>query len=180
MLDQYANAAPSFDQLLVVLLPYTSGPLPREVVDLAQTLAELDALVIRPQPGALPWPNRAPRMDQAFLTGLRIALCECIEAKFPAPLPDAANVEIACDLLRGLASHTKMGPNNHSHEDDMWKARGGQLGPGGRDHIVHWLLREGIIARKKNNSAGGTGWVYWIADVVKAERLCPKLAPYFQ
>ncbi len=178
--DEALNLIGTYDRLLVVLLPYTSAPLPSEVHQMAETLIELGATIVRPQPGISDWPSRSPRMDTKFLTSLSAAICECIAESFPKPIVDSEDITIAFDLLRGLVTHSKMGRNNHSHEDDMWKARGGAMGAGEKDRIVQWLLREQILGRKKNNSAGGTGWVYWINDVSKARILCPGLDPYFK
>jgi hypothetical protein len=40
---------------------------------------------------------------------------------------------------------------------------------------VNTLLREGILDRKQNRSAGGRGWVYWVADAKKAIERYPDL-----
>ena len=178
--DEALNCFGTYTPLLVILLPYISGTMPDEVQQLAITLEELGASVARPKSGEAPWPSRSPRFDGEFLDALFGAMAESIESAFPAPPQDDQDTIIACELLRGLAAHNKMGRNNHSYEDDMWKARGNALGPGGRDRIASWLLREGILARKKNNSAGGTGWVYWIGNVAKTKELCPELGAYFK
>ena len=178
--DEALNLTGSYNRLSVILLPYTSRPLPDEVLRMALILEEVGANILRPQSGILPWPSRSPRMDTEFLSDLGAAICQSIEHAFPSPAVSDEDTEIACELLRGLVSHNKMGRNNHSHEDDMWKARGKELGPGDRDKIVQWLLRVEILARKKNNSAGGTGWVYWIGNVANARALCPNLEPYFK
>jgi hypothetical protein len=72
-----------------------------------------------------------------------------------------------------------MGPNNHSHAGDLWKASLVNLGRGGRAAIVNGWITDGILGRKKNESAGGNG-VYWIAEVELAKAFCPDLEPYFR
>jgi hypothetical protein len=175
-LEQYADLAPHFDQVLVVLLPYAR--IVKEVSDVADTLETLGARVCRARPGVQPWPSRPPRLDQQFLDQLESAISSEIDAAFPPRAVADPDADIAFELLRGLIRHSKMGPNSHSHEDDLWKARGRNLGPGGRERIVDRLLGEGVLNRKKNISAGGTGWVYWVEDVQLAKELYPKLEPY--
>ena len=82
------------------------------------------------------------------------------------------------ELLRGLVTHAKLGPNNHSSEDDLWKSRGQELAPGDRKRIIKNLLKEGILNRKRNDSLGGKGWVYWVGDVPKAYAVYPELDPW--
>jgi len=179
LVEQYADSAPAYERVLVLLLPYARIPV--EVAGVATALEELSATVIRPAPDVPPWPPRPRQMDKPFQDHLQGAICMAIDAVFPdSSVKDFDDQDVACELLRGLASHSKMGPNNHSHENDLWKARGQHLGPGGREKIVQQLFGAGILGRKKNMSAGGTGWVYWIADTQKAEALCPALAPYFK
>jgi len=108
------------------------------------------------------------------------AVIKAIDTAFPEPKAEDPDEEIAFELLRGLASHSKMGPNNHSHEDDLWKSRGKKLGPAGRRRIIAGLLTSKILGRKKNDSAGGKGWVYWIDDVAKAKEIYPGLVKYLE
>ena len=177
LVERFADEAFDYGSVLAIALPYATVP---ESVELSlSVLAELGAKVLHPCPGQEGWPTRSPRLDSTFQEELRGALTQSIEASFPAP--EAVDTEdIAFELLRGLASHSKMGPNNHSGEDDLWKARGNALGPGGRHRILRTLLAEGILGRKKNDSAGGKGWVYWIADIAKARQMYPKLEPYLR
>jgi len=180
MIEHFADGAPSYERVLVVVLPYTSGHLPTEVAQSLSVLADLGATICRPQSGTGLWPARSPRLDNQFQTDLAKALGQLINSTFPEdPLSDAHHA-VCKELLRGLATHSKMGPNNHSHEDDLWKSRGQDLGPGEREVIVSRMLREGLLGRKKNKSAGGTGWVYWIADVQLTRTRYPELDPYFQ
>lgn len=180
MIERFAaEDVEAFDRVLIVILPYMNSRLPDEVARSIETLESLGAKTARPQSGKPPWPPRVPRMDNAFQTDLATALAQLVNSTFPLDaLPDE-HLLVCIELLRGLASHSKMGPNNHSHEDDLWKSRGQDLGPGERDQILSYLLREGYIGRKKNKSAGGTGWVYWIADVQRARSSFPELEPYF-
>jgi hypothetical protein len=159
------------------MLPYCR--LPDEVVETAKTLAEFGATVARPQEGKPPWPRFEGRMDNAFLEPLFKAICANLDARFPVQVVVDEKQQVAFEILRGLASHKKLGPNNHSHKDDLWKTRGRKLGPGGKEEIEDWLRAEGILASKGNISAGGTGEVFWIADVAKAQAMFPGLAPYF-
>lgn len=39
-------------------------------------------------------------------------------------------------------------------------------------------MTAGILGRKKNKSVGGTGWVYWIADVSAACAAYPELTKW--
>lgn len=183
LLGAYTDSVESYEHVMVLLLPYTR--IPDEVSTLANILVELKATVIRPTPNSgvsgdkSDWPARSPRLDSDFQNALLGAICRLLDRQFPIAVGEEGDKEIACELIRGLAAHSKMGPNNHSHEDDFWKSRGQTLGPGGRDRIVKLLMEAGILDRKKNQSMGGTGWVYWIADVQGAKTFCPDLEPYF-
>jgi hypothetical protein len=174
--DKASSQGRSYEHLLVVVLPYAS--IPEKVLETVSALASLGASILVPKPGNQPWPSRSPRLDQKFQTELLGALLQVIDQAFPEP-KDADNFdEVAFELLRGLASHSKMGPNNHSHEDDLWKSRGRNLRPGGKERILKSLLAAGLLGRKQNDSAGGKGWVYWIADVNQAKNRYPALAQY--
>lgn len=176
--DEASSGAGSYAGLQVVLLPYAQ--VPKEVVQTVEAIEALGATVLRPRPGTAPWPSRPPRLDQRFQDQLLDALDQAIRQ--PSGPDEEASLDdtVAFEVLRGLASHSKMGPNNHSGEDDLWKTRGSSLGPGGKERVLKRLLASGLIDRKKNDSAGGKGWVYWIADVPKARKLFPALAPYFR
>lgn len=182
MLEDFAIAAEDHDQsypkLILVLLPYAR--IPADVTETAEVLRSMGATLLKPSPGADGWPSRPPRLDQKFQLELKNAIANELLARLPQPaaLSDGEE-EVAEELVRGLASHAKMGENNHSSEDDLWKSRGQDLGPGERKRIVAALLSENILGRKKNKSKGGTGWVYWIADVGKARGRFPTLAAYF-
>jgi hypothetical protein len=41
------------------------------------------------------------------------------------------------------------------------------------------MMSRGLIARQKNCSMGGTGWVYWIDNVALVRECYPALEPYF-
>ena len=179
MISEFADQAATYSQVLILVLPYAARQTSSEVTEIVQTLVDLQARLVEPRPGDNPWPSRSPRLDQPFLDNLFNAICLCIEEIYPKPPQSDGDLEISFEILRGLASHSKMGPNNHSHEDDVWKSRGKDLAPGGKDRILRTLLNTGILKRKKNDSAGGTGWVYWIADVQKARETFPDLDPYF-
>lgn len=182
LLEQFADEASSgegsYGGLLIVVLPYAH--VPNEVIKTVEAMVGLGAAVVRPSPGSAPWPSRSPRLDQEFQGQLLGALIEVIGQALPAS--DEANLddEVAFELLRGLAAHSKMGPNNHSHEDDLWKSRGKDLGPGGKERVLGALLASGLVGRKKNDSAGGKGWVYWIGDVAKARERFPALTAYLR
>jgi len=179
MVVKFADEAPAYDSVLIVVLPYVSTPIPDEVLKTIDMLRELGAKTFKVQSGSPPWPARVPKFDNSFQKDLATALAGLINSSFPEDPISELHSGIAMELLRGLASHSKMGPNNHSHEDDLWKSRGNELGPGERAEIVARLLREGVLDRKKNKSAGGTGWVYWIADVQMVRIKYPELGPYF-
>jgi hypothetical protein len=174
--DEASSQEGSYQHLLIVALPYAE--IPDAVKRTLSALEELGARVERPKPGNAPWPSRSPRLDEKFQTEVLDATAQVVEQAFPVPREADADEEVAFELLRGLASHSKMGPNNHSHEDDLWKARGKHLGPGGKGRIINHLLGSGLLDRKRNDSAGGKGWVYWIADVSGAKARFPGLAPY--
>lgn len=185
MIERFADEAlvgdrPTYDRALIVLLPYISGQLPEKVTECVESLESLGARVCRPQSGTSLWPPRSPRLDSRFQSELTRALATLVNTTFPEALLANEHREVCKELLRGLATHSKMGPNNHSHEDDLWKSRGQDLGPGEREVIVSRLVREGFLARKKNRSVGGTGWVYWIADVQLVRTQYPELEPYLQ
>ena len=176
LLEQFAEEAASYQDALIVVLPYAG--LASELIDTVTTLAELGATVVYAQPGTAPWPARSPRLDHAFQTTLFAGVIHAVEEAFPERASEEPDERIAFEILRGLVTHSKMGPNNHSGEDDLWKSRGQDLGPGGRQRILSGLLRSGILDRKRNDSAGGKGWVYWISDVAKAKTTYPALTPY--
>lgn len=180
LIDKFAGDAPCYEAALIVVLPYASTPIPHEVLQMIETLQELGAKMCLAQAGIAPWPARVPVFDNSFQKELATALARLINSTFPEDPISELHRGIAMELLRGLASHSKMGPNNHSHEDDLWKSRGHDLGPGEKIEIVSRLLREGLLDRKKNKSAGGTGWVYWIADVQTTRTMYPELDPYFR
>jgi hypothetical protein len=181
MIEDFANNdVPVFERALILVLPYTTPPTPTEVVDAIDLVVSLGAKVYRAQSGSPPWPARPPQMDNKFQNELATAIAALIDSIFPEEALSDEHREVCSELLRGLASHTKMGENNHSHEDDLWKTRGQGLGSSERKMIVERLLKAGILGRKKNNSMGGTGWVYWISDVQIVRRDYPELEPYFQ
>ena len=176
LVERFSDDAAAYENVVLVLLPYVQ--IPPEVTEVADLLASLGTRVIRPSPNVPPWPARPRVMDNKFQTGLLEALRGTLEDFLPADEIES-DAQIIEDIIRGLVTHSKMGPNNHSHEDDLWKSRGKDLGPGDKDRILNGLLGDGILSRKQNTSAGGKGWVYWIADVPKARARCPALDPYF-
>ena len=97
------------------------------------------------------------------------------EAPEGVPSPPDPDAEVMFEMLRALATHHKMGENNHSHEDDLWRSCGRGLQPNEKNRIVRRLIADGILDRKKNDSRGGRGWVYWIADVNRARSRFPAL-----
>lgn len=177
LVEQFADEVPDYENLTLVLLPY--GSIPTEVSETVEALRDLGATLFRPASNQDDWPAHPKNFDNAFQNKLLEKLSSVLETRLPRP-ERGKYAQVIEDVLRGLASHSKMGPNNHSHEDDLWKNRGQGLGPGAREEIVKGLLREGILDRKSNDSAGGKGWVYWIADVAKARALYPRLESYFQ
>lgn len=177
LIEQFSDLASEYETLTVVLLPYTK--IPPEVDEIARLLESFGATVLRPRSMAGNWPAQPPAFDNKFQAALLDALAEELEGQLPPDDIDAED-EIVGEILRGLVTHSKMGPNNHSHEDDLWKSRGRDLGPGAKAKIVRTLLGEGILDRKKNDSKGGKGWVYWIDDVAKARARCPALDAYFE
>jgi hypothetical protein len=182
ILEQYADGAGAYEDVTMIVLRYAH--IPEEVSAMARVLAEVGANLIEPEPastsGPCTWPARTPRLDKEFQDALCVAVCALLDQKFPVQVDEDHDRVVACEMIRALAVHSKMGENNHSHEDDLWRACGRNLGPGERERIVRWLMADGILSRKKNKSKGGTGWVYWIADVEKSSAICPDLAPYFR
>lgn len=169
ILEQHADEATTYADVAILLLPFFRKS--RELRDTVQTLSQLGARVIPMKQGQDGCPRLHQRMDAEFQRELTTAVVDCIYRLWPANIvrlnlfSNSTEYQVAFDLLRGLASHYKMGPNNHSHEDDMWKGCGIGLQPSARRVIEKRLMAEGILERKKNRSQGGTGWVYWIADV---------------
>lgn len=168
--DKHVDEHGRYDALEVVVLPYVR--LPDEVENVIAILEEAGATVVRVRSNEGRFPaSRKP--DKGFQDELQGALQHLL-----AP-PDEQHVhDVACELLRGLASHSKMGENNHSSEDDLWKSRGRNLQPGEKTLLVAELMNDGILSRKKNDSMGGKGWVYWISDFARAKVRCPRLADY--
>ncbi len=177
MLDRFVDGLAGFDHVIVILLPYTR--IPPEVEMVVSALAELGASVVRPQPNNPPWPARPKNFDHTFQAELCRAIVATVSPRFPRDTPLVAEEEtVAFDILRGLASHSKMGPNNHSSEDDLWKSRGQGLRSGERKRILKDLLACNILGCKPNRSMGGTGMVYWIKDVKAARSRFPGLAQH--
>ena len=177
MLEQFADMATGYEQVVILVLPYHRAV---DMVDENITLLEeLGVRVFRSPPGSLHWPtvHRKYGMDATFEQTLIERVGACIDTCFPPePIPVNEVNEVKFELLRGLASHDKMGPNNHSHEDDLWKSRAKGWGSREREAIVKELIDAGLLNRKKNKSAGGKGWVYWIEDVQLACATYPKLS----
>lgn len=170
MLERYAEEASTYEDVIVMMLPYCR--VPKEVRDSMDTLAELGAGIIRMKQGTDGCPELRRRMDATFQEALAGVI---VDRLTPLCVDRAEESTVAFELLRGLVSHDKMGPNNHSHEDDLWKNRGSDLQPSQRRRIVRQLMDKGILGRKKNKSLGGTGWVYWIADSGRAFAEFPAL-----
>ena len=175
--DQAVQGDGKYDGLAVVLLPYAHPP--AEVEETARVLEEFGAEVLRPAPGTDPWPPRPPRMDQAFQEKLGKAIKTSLEARLPQRPQDEED-GIVETMLRALVTHSKMGEDNHSHEDDLWKSCGDGVAASERRRIEKKLMTDGILGRKRNDSKGGKGWVYWIGDVTLARGRYPGLEPYFQ
>lgn len=159
MLEQFAKETSKYEDVIIMIMPYCR--MHKEVHDSVNTLEDLGARVTRMKQGMDGCPKLAGRMDAAFQEALVAAI---VERLTPFCVYRAEERSVIYELLRGLVSHDKMGPNNHSHENDLWKNRGADLQPGQRREIVKRLMEKGILDRKKNKSRSGTGWVYWIAD----------------
>jgi len=151
------NDVPVFERALILVLPYTTHR-PRLKLSMPLTSwCHLAPRSIAPNPGRLHG-RPVPTDGQQVSNELATAIAALIDSIFPEEALSDEHREVCSELLRGLASHTKMGENNHSHEDDLWKTRGQGLGSSERKMIVERLLKAGILGRKKNNSMGGTGW----------------------
>lgn len=178
-LEQLAGEAPVYDQLALILLPYAQ--IPAQVLAKVTEFKKSGAIISEPKPNDAPWPSRPKRMDKIFLDQLCVAVRTEVARYVPPEEPPADDErQVMLHLLKGLVTNKKMGRNNHSSEDDFWKSRGQNLPSGKQKRIERYLLREKLIARKKNASMGGTGWVYWINDVAKVRSLFPELEPWFQ
>lgn len=176
MVKQFADLATSFEQVAIIVLPYHRAV--GMVNDNVAVLEELGAHAYRKPPGEVSWPKVHGKygMDAKFEQDLLERVSACIDACFPLePITMDEVDELKFELLRGLASHDKMGSKNHSHEDDLWKSRGQGWGSRERGKIIKDMMAAGLLGRKKNKSAGGKGWVYWIADVQLACTKYPKL-----
>ncbi|HEY2345719.1 MAG TPA: hypothetical protein VGH80_07535 [Xanthomonadaceae bacterium] len=179
MVEQFADTASGYEHVLVVTLPYHSRV--NAVDETVSLVQEMGAHASTMPPGDAKWPRleKGRGMDNDFQRQLIECVSGCIDRCFPPERADDAELEaIKFEILRGLATHRKMGPNNHSHEDDLWKSRAQGLGPRDRDAIVRALMTAGLLGRKKNKSVGGTGWVYWIADVAAACAAYPELTKW--
>lgn len=177
-LERLLDKVSSYDDLCVVVLPY------HKRIDLVEgflsAFEDVGGKVYRVSPGQHEWVkiDRKKGMERDFQRVLVEQICACLDEWFPEPEIQDGSESVKFELLRGLASHNKMGKNNHSHEDDFWKERGAGLGSRTRAKIVKELMVDGLIGRKKNKSAGGTGWVYWIEDVQLARARFPELDKY--
>ena len=83
-------------------------------------------------------------------------------------------------MLRSLAAHGKIGCNNHSHEDDLWKGCGEGLTKRERRRLLSNLMARGVMGCKYITSAGGKGQVYWIEDAHRAATDYPELKAYLK
>jgi hypothetical protein len=183
VLDQCFQDSPAPAAMLIIVLPYPE--IDRDVLGTVEILEELGVPVLRPSPNADGWPSRPKAFDKAFQDTLLHRLVDAIRSAFeltapPPPEPSASDYEEALieDLLRGLISHHKMGRNNHSHEDDFWKDRGREMRSGDKHKLVMRMMSDGLVDRKKNDSAGGRGWVYWVADVGRVRERFVSLRVY--
>ena len=159
MLEQYVKETLKYEHVIIMIMPYCR--MHEKFRDSVNTLEDLGVKVARMKQGMDGCPKLAGRMDVAFQEALAAAI---VERLTPFCVDRTEERSVVYELLRGLVSHDKMGPNNHSHENDLWKNRGADLQLGQRREIVRQLMDKGILERKKNRSRGGTGWVYWIAD----------------
>jgi hypothetical protein len=175
LVEQFARAAGDLNMVALIPLPYHGKV--HMVEDALNLLVQAGSRIYRAPPGGA-WPKPRRAMDSEFQNSLIEQLCACLDDFAPEPEGEGEDDAVKFEILRGLATHSKMGENNHSHEDDLWKQRGRGLGSRGRERIVKDLMDRGILDRKKNKSKGGTGWVYWIADVQGACAAYPELAKY--
>ena len=173
LLEHHAEEASSYENVVVVVAPYCR--VHKDVRNSVDTLADVGARIIRMKQGAGGCPILRGRMDAEFQEALVTTIVGQLAAFFFDPAEEST---VAFELLRGLVSHDKMGRNNHSHEDDLWKHRGDGLQPSQRRRIVRRLMDKGILGRKKNKSLGGTGWVYWIDNPGLAFAEFPRLAEF--
>lgn len=178
-LDKHVDAV-GYENAIVIVLPYAqkSNVLETQL----QAMEEMGTRVVRVRPNDADWPKlKPPNGGNDFVTDLSKAVCECIDHHLPQPAAVTDKLEaVKEELLRGLMSHSKMGENNHSHEDDFWKQRAVGLTAGQKSRVLRELLDDGLVARKKNKSAGGTGSVFWVADVPAACKQYPALSKYVE
>jgi hypothetical protein len=175
LVEQFARAAGDFNMVALIPLPYHGKV--NLVADALSVLEQAGSRLYSAPPGGA-WPKLHGAMDNEFQNSLIDQICKCLDDFAPEPEGEDEDEVVKFEILRGLATHSKMGENNHSHEDDLWKQRGKGLGSRGRERIVKNLKDRGILGCKKNKSKGGTGWVYWIADVQKACVAYPELSRY--
>ena len=173
LLEHHAEEASTYEDVIVVVAPYCR--VHKDVRNSVDTLAEVGARIVRMKQGVGGCPILRGRMDAEFQEELVTTIVGQLAAFFFDPTEEST---VEFELLRGLVSHDKMGPNNHSHEDDLWKRRGDGLQPSQRRRIVRRLMDKGILGRKKNKSLGGTGWVYWIDNPGLAFDEFPRLAEF--
>lgn len=175
LVERFAWNAGDLSQAVLILLPYHARA--HLVEEAVNALEQAGCRIYRAPPDG-GWPKHHGAMDNEFQNSLIQEICRCLDDFAPEPEGEDEDEVVKFEILRGLATHSKMGENNHSHEDDLWKQRGRGLGPRGRERIVKDLKDRGILGRKKNKSKGGTGWVYWIADVRAACDAYPGLEQY--
>ena len=173
IIERHAEEASTYENVIVVVAPYCR--MHKDVGSSIDTLAEVGAKIVRMKQGVEGCPVLGNRMDATFQEALVKTIVDHLAAFFFDPAEEST---VAFELLRGLVSHDKMGSNNHSHEDDLWKHRGDGLQPSQRRRIVRRLMDKGILGRKKNKSLGGAGWVYWIENPGLAFAEFPRLAQF--
>lgn len=89
MVEAAADRADSYNNVLVIQLPYATCP--DKLTETVEALKGLGATVVRPSPGATPWPSRPGALDGIFQRTLGAAL----EAEFGKWLAANAPAEAA-------------------------------------------------------------------------------------
>lgn len=130
MVEQFADIASGYEHVLIATLPYHGTV--NAVDEAVRMIQEMGAHVATTPPDDANWPRieKSRGMDNDFQCHLIECVCGCIDGCFPPSRADDAELDaIKFEILRGLVTHDKMGQNNHSHEDDLWKSRARGLGP---------------------------------------------------
>jgi hypothetical protein len=151
--------------------------------EMARALAEARScgfavVELAPSTPGLPATSRKLQWNKTNQDALERVLIQVANEAGAGEEADAASSERdpTARMLKLLHSHNKLGQNNHSAESELFK--GENMSSSEKRQIIRDLEVQGILASKPNKSRGGTGNVYWIADLALATTEYPEFGEY--